>query len=81
MPNEITSASESSCTPNSLEVPVIRAIRPSSMSMTIAMPMNGAARASCPCIAYTMHDQPQNMLPSVNRLGRSDTPRRMPRRS
>ena len=35
-PNEITSASESNSTPNSLVVPVIRATRPSSMSSTIA---------------------------------------------
>ena len=35
MPNEMTSASESNCTPNSLAVPVIRAMRPSSMSSTM----------------------------------------------
>ena len=38
-PNEIASASESSCTPNSLDVPVSLAMRPSSMSSTMAMPM------------------------------------------
>ncbi len=43
MPNEIRSASESSCTPKSLVVPVMRAMRPSSMSSTTATPMNGAA--------------------------------------
>ena len=43
MPNEMMSASESSCTPNSLVVPVMRAMRPSSMSSTMATPMNGAA--------------------------------------
>ena len=52
-PNEITSASESNSRPNSLVVPVIRAIRPSSMSSTIAIPMNGAAVANSPRMAYT----------------------------
>ena len=50
MPKEMTSASESNCRPNSLSVPVIRAIRPSSMSSTIAMPMNGAAVSYSPRI-------------------------------
>ena len=45
MPNEMTSASESSCTPNSLVDPVARAIRPSRRSSTIATPMKGAAMA------------------------------------
>ena len=54
-PNEITSASESNSTPNALVVPVMRAIRPSSMSSTNAKPMNSAAVASSPCIAWTMH--------------------------
>ena len=81
MPNEIRSASESSCTPKSLVVPVMRAMRPSSMSSTMATPMNGAAVASSPRIAWTTQAQPQNRLASVNRLGSSDTPRRMPRRS
>ena len=54
MPNEITSASESSSMPKSLDVPVIRAIRPSSMSSTIANPMNGAAMWNSPRIAWTM---------------------------
>jgi hypothetical protein len=47
-PNEMTSASESSSTPKSLAVPVIRAIRPSSMSSTTAKPMNGAAVSKSP---------------------------------
>ena len=51
MPNEITSASESNSTPKSLAVPVSRAIRPSSMSRTIAKPMNGAAVSYSPRIA------------------------------
>ena len=51
MPNEMTSASESSSTPKALAVPVIRAMRPSSMSSTIAKPMNGAAVSNCPPIA------------------------------
>ena len=51
MPNEMTSASESNSTPNSLAVPVIRAMRPSSMSSTIAKPMNGAAVSNSPRIA------------------------------
>ena len=54
-PNEMTSAIESSWTPKSLAVPVMRAIRPSSMSSTIAKPMNGAAVSYSPRIAYTMH--------------------------
>jgi hypothetical protein len=41
----MTSASESNSRPNADEVPVSRAIRPSSMSSTIATPMNGAARS------------------------------------
>ena len=51
MPNEMTSASESNSTPNSLVVPVRRAIRPSSMSRTTAKPMNGAAVSNSPRIA------------------------------
>ena len=43
MPNEMTSASESNSTPNALTVPVMRATRPSSMSRTMAKPMNCAA--------------------------------------
>src|SRR5687768_11655993 len=81
MPNEIRSASESSCTPKTLVVPVMRAMRPSSMSSTTAKPMNGAAVAISPFIANTTQAQPQNRLASVNRLGSSETPRRMPRRS
>ena len=54
-PNEITSASESNSTPNALVVFVRRAMRPSSMSSTMAMPMNGAAVSSSPRIAYTTH--------------------------
>jgi len=50
-PNEMMSASESNSTPNALVVPVIRAMRPSSMSTTIANPMNGAAVANSPRIA------------------------------
>jgi hypothetical protein len=51
IPNEITSASESNSMPKSLVAPVIRATRPSSMSSTIAKPMNGAAVAKSPRIA------------------------------
>ena len=69
-PNEITSASESNWRPNALSPPVSRAMRPSSMSSTNAKPMNGAAVSNSPRIAYTMHAYPQNMLPSVNKLGR-----------
>ena len=54
-PNEITSASESNSTPNALVVFVSRAMRPSSMSSTMAMPMKGAACSSRPPIEYTMH--------------------------
>ena len=43
MPNDMTSASESNSTPNALDVPVRRATRPSSMSRTMATPMNIAA--------------------------------------
>jgi hypothetical protein len=49
-PNDTTSASESNCRPKSLAVPVIRAMRPSSMSRTIAKPMKGAAVAYSPRI-------------------------------
>ena len=51
MPNEMTSASESNCNPKSLVPPVIRAMRPSSMSSTTAMPTNGAAFSYSPRIA------------------------------
>ena len=51
IPNEMTSASESNCTPNSLAEPVIRAMRPSSMSSTMLNPMNGAAVSYSPRIA------------------------------
>ena len=51
MPNEMMSASESNSTPNSLVVPVSRAMRPSSMSSTIANPMKGAAVSYSPRIA------------------------------
>ena len=54
-PNEITSASESNSTPKALAVPVIRAMRPSSMSSTTATPMNGAATSNSPRIAYSTH--------------------------
>ena len=50
-PNETMSASESNCRPNSLVVPVIRAMRPSSVSSTIAMPTKGAATAYSPRMA------------------------------
>src|SRR6266446_7523559 len=42
-PKLTTSASESNCTPNSVLVPVMRAMRPSSESKTMAMPMAFAA--------------------------------------
>jgi hypothetical protein len=45
------SAIESNWTPNSLAVPVIRAMRPSSISSTTAMPIRGAAVANSPRIA------------------------------
>ncbi len=51
IPNEMMSASESNCRPNSLVVPVIRAMRPSSVSSTMAIPTNGAAMANSPRIA------------------------------
>jgi hypothetical protein len=43
MPNETTSASESSSTPNAVDEFVRRAKNPSSVSSTIAMPMSSAA--------------------------------------
>ena len=49
-PNEMMSAIESNSTPNWLVLPVIRAMRPSSMSSTIARPMKGAAVANSPRI-------------------------------
>jgi hypothetical protein len=49
------SASESNSTPNSLVVPVSLAMRPSSMSRTIAKPMKGAAVSNSPRAAYTTH--------------------------
>ena len=52
MPNDTTSASESNSFPNALVLPVSRAIRPSSMSRTTAIPMKGAAVSSSPRIAY-----------------------------
>ena len=56
MPNEITSASESNSTPKSLAEPVIRAMRPSRMSSTIANPIKGAAVSNSRRMAYTMHE-------------------------
>ena len=53
MPNETTSASESNWRPKSLEVPVSPAIRPSSMSSTIANPMKQAAVSNSLRMAYT----------------------------
>jgi hypothetical protein len=53
-PKEITSANESNSTPKALVVPVILAIRPSSMSRTKAKPMKSAAVDSSPRIACTM---------------------------
>ncbi len=53
-PNDTTSASESNSRPKALVVPVIRAMRPSSMSSTMATPMNAAAVWNSPCIAWTM---------------------------
>jgi hypothetical protein len=53
-PNEMTSASESSCRPNALVEFVMRAIRPSSASMMNAIPMNGAAVWNSPRMAKTM---------------------------
>jgi hypothetical protein len=55
MPNDTTSASESNSTPNALVVFVILAMRPSSISRMMAMPMKGAAVATSPRIEYTMH--------------------------
>jgi len=54
MPNEMASASESSCTPNLLVVPVRRAMRPSSPSRTMAMPMPLAALSNSPASAEVM---------------------------
>ena len=51
IPNEIRSASESNSTPNALDDPVMRAMRPSSMSSTMATPMKGAAVWNSPRIA------------------------------
>jgi hypothetical protein len=53
-PNEMMSASESNSTPNALVVPVMRAMRPSSMSTMMAKPMNGAAVTNSPRIEWTM---------------------------
>ena len=50
-PNETTSASESSCTPNADEVLVSRATNPSSVSSTIAMPISTAAVSKSRCVA------------------------------
>ena len=51
IPNEMTSASESNSTPKGVAVPVILAMRPSSMSSTTATPMSGAATSNSPRIA------------------------------
>ena len=51
IPNDTRSASESNSTPKALDEPVMRAIRPSSMSSTMATPMNGAAVWNWPRIA------------------------------
>jgi hypothetical protein len=68
-PNETTSASESNSSPKALVVPVIRAMRPSSMSSTNAKPMNSAAVDNSCRIEWTMHAYPQNRFAIVNMLG------------
>ena len=75
-PNDMTSASESSSTPNALVVPVSRAMRPSSMSSTIAMPMNGAAVSQL--AAHRVDDArvAAEQVADRQRLGSRNTPRR-----
>ena len=53
MPNEITSASESNCTPKSLVVPVRRATQPSSRSRRAAMNSAIAAHSNSPWMLRT----------------------------
>ena len=53
MPNEITSASESNCTPKSLVVPVSRATHPSSRSRRAAMNRAIAAHSNSPWMLRT----------------------------
>ena len=55
MPNETTSASESSSTPNADVAFVNRAKKPSSVSRTIAIPMKSAAVSKSERVAYTRH--------------------------
>src|SRR5687768_1130679 len=71
----MASARLSSSPPNSLVVPVRRAIRPSSMSRTMAQPMSGAASSYWPCSVLTIAQKPRNRLPVVKRAGSSDAPR------
>ncbi len=69
-PNDTTSASESSSTPNALDELVRRAISPSSVSSTIATPMNSAALSKSARVAYTTQAYPQNRFATVKREGR-----------
>src|SRR5262245_28031939 len=75
----MTSASESSSPPNSLLVPVMRAMRPSSRSSRMAQPISGAASWYWPWNVRTMAQNPRKRFPVVNRLGRMAIPRLNPR--
>src|SRR3954452_5129812 len=75
-PNDTTSASESSSTPNADVEFVSRAKNPSSVSRTIAIPMNRAAVSKSERVEYTTHEYPQNRFETVNRDGSRKPPRR-----
>ena len=80
-PKLMASTSESSCSPNSLPVPVKRATRPSNMSAKAARTMSQPAISNAPREAETIAQMPRNRLPSVKALGRTITPRCRRRRA
>ena len=69
MPNEMRSASESSCRPNGEVAPTSRATPPSAMSMTIETAMSTAATREVPAEREQHRREPLIMLTMVKRLG------------
>jgi len=68
-PNETTSARESSCLPNSLEIERIRAAKPSKKSQTKAIRINAIAKSILPAKQEVMLAIPQAKLEAVRKLG------------
>jgi len=72
-PKETTSANESYSTPNLLDVLVNRATFPSMASRKAASTMSQLARAKSRLLITIMTERkPQNILPTVKKLGTMD---------